>query len=304
MKALSRAELRAALVARRPDDHKGTFGHVLVVGGSRGMLGAPVLAARAALRSGAGLVTLAVPASLQPFVAALAPEALTLGLPESPSGALRADAVAPLKAAHKGRGFTTLALGPGLSRQPEAEKLTVAALASLPIPAVVDADALNALAAQERSGARELLRDRGLPCVFTPHPGEMGRCLGLSTREVQADREGCARRLAQDWGGVSVLKGRRTVIASVQRAVLNSTGGPGLAKGGTGDVLTGLIAGLWAQLLAGGRFSGDAAFAAAALGAHLHGLAGDAAEKAKTPWAMTAGDVVEALPQAFRALAR
>jgi NAD(P)H-hydrate epimerase len=302
-KHLSRAELRAALVDRKPDDHKGVFGHVLVVGGSRGMLGAPVLAARAALRSGAGLVTLAVPASLQPFAATLAPEALTLALPETSSGALRADAVARLRKAHADKRFTTLALGPGLSRQPDADKVVVGALSSLAIPAVVDADALNALASVDGSAVRELLRKRGAPCILTPHPGEMARCLQITRQAVKDDREGCAQRLARDWGGVALLKGHKTVISSGARTALNATGGPGLAKGGSGDVLTGLIASLWAQLLASGRATGDHAFAAAALGAHLHGLAGDAAEKQKTAWGVLASDVVEALPDAFRALA-
>jgi NAD(P)H-hydrate epimerase len=301
-KSVSRAELRSALVDRKPEDHKGVFGHVLVVGGSRGMLGAPLLAARAALRSGAGLVTLAVPASIQPFAATLAPEAMTLALPESSSGALRSDAVARLRAAHRERHFTTLALGPGLSRQPDAEKLTVLVLSAIAIPTVIDADALNALAAQDSAGVRELLRKRGAPCIFTPHPGEMARCLGITNREVQDHREDSAQRLARDWGGVALLKGHKTVISSGSRTVLNATGGPGLAKGGSGDVLTGVIAALWAQLLASGRATGDAAFAAAALGAHLHGLAGESAEKAKTAWSVLASDVVEHLPDAFRAL--
>lgn len=302
MKPLSRAELRQALVARKPDDHKGVFGHVLVVGGSRGMTGAPILAARAALRSGAGLVTLALPASLQPFAAAAVPEALTLGLPESPAGSLRAEAVAKLKTALKEKRFTTMALGPGLSRQPEAFKFVIGVLGSLPVPAVVDADALNALASQDGDGVRALLRGRGAPCVFTPHPGEMGRCLGLSTREVQADRPGCAEKLARQWGGVALLKGQRTIVSSGARSVVNTTGTPGLAKGGSGDVLTGLIGGLWAQAIASGRVEGDLALKSAALGAHLHGLAGEAAEREKTAFAMVAGDVVEALPAAFAQL--
>jgi hydroxyethylthiazole kinase-like uncharacterized protein yjeF len=304
MKPLSKAELRSALIEREPDDHKGVFGHVLIVGGCRGMLGAPVLAARAALRSGAGLVTLAVPLSLQNAAASMAPEALTLGLPETSSGAIRADAVSKLRAARKERRYTVLALGPGLSRSPDAEKLTLGLLSSMAIPAVVDADALNALAAQEGAGVRALLKTRGAACVFTPHPAEMGRCLRLTTKEVQGDREGCAQKLVRDWGGVAVLKGRRSVIASGARGALNGTGGPGLAKGGSGDVLTGLIAALWAQRLASGRGEGDAAFLAAALGSHLHGLAGEAAEKAKTAWAVTASDVIEALPQAFLDLAK
>lgn len=302
MKPLSRAELRAALVDRRSEDHKGVFGHLLIVGGSRGMMGAPILAARAALRSGVGLVTLALPAGLQNQAAAAVPEALTLGLAETPSGVLRAEGVARLKTALKERGYTALAIGPGLSQQAEAAKFVIGALCSLPVPAVIDADALNALAAQEPAGVRELLRRRRAPCVLTPHPGEMARCLKVTRDQVRQKRDGCAQRLAREWGAVTLLKGHRTVVASEARIVVNLTGGPGLSKGGTGDVLTGLIAGLWAQMLASRRVDGDSAFMAAALGAHLHGLAGDLAEREKTAFAMTAGDVIAALPAAFAQL--
>lgn len=287
------------LVERRPDDHKGVFGHVLVVGGSRGMTGAAILAARAALRSGAGLVTLAVPASMQAAAVAAAPEAMTLALPESSSGALRATGAALLK---KEKKFTVMAIGPGLGRHPDSAKLVVGLLGTWPIPAVVDADALNALAALDRSGVKELLRRRKAPCILTPHPGEAARCLGVRTSEISADREGAALRLTRDWGAVTVLKGKASVVASGVGFCVNDTGGPGLAKGGTGDVLTGVIAALWAQLIASGRGEGDLAYQAAALGCRVHGLAGEAAEKAKTPWAMTAGDVVEALPAAFQRL--
>lgn len=302
MKELSRSELRAALVERGPEDHKGVFGHVLVVAGSRGMGGAAILCARAALRSGAGLVTLAVPAGLQNAVFPQVPEALTLGLPENASGALRPEAVGRLKAAHKERGYTALAIGPGLSQSPDTARLVLHALSSLPLPAVVDADALNALAAQEISGVRELLRKRRHGCLFTPHAGEIARCLGFVTKDILKDRRAAVEMLARQWGGVALLKGQRTLISSGSRTVLNPTGGPGLAKGGSGDVLTGLIAGLWAQGLASGRAEGDLAFWAAALGAWLHGTAGDLAQKARGPWGMTAQDVVDRLPEAFAEL--
>ena len=302
MKTLTRAELRAARVERRADDHKGIFGHALIVGGSRGMIGAPMLAARAALRSGAGLVTIAVPASLQAAVAAAIPEALTLGLPESSSGCLRPEGAARLKTAQRERGYTVFALGPGLTRHPDTARFVVATLAALALPAVLDADALNILAEQDHSGVRQLLRGRGRPCVFTPHPGEAARMLDLTSGDVQRSRESCAVRLAREWGGVALLKGRHSLISDGHRTVTNITGGPGLAKGGSGDVLSGLIAGLWAQMVASGRVDGDLGFKAAALGAHLHGLAGDAAERANTAWAMTAGDLVDALPEAFRSL--
>ena len=302
MKALSKGELAGYLVAREPDDHKGVFGHVLIVAGSRGMAGAAVLAARAALRSGAGLVTAAVPLGVQRVVAAAAPEALTLGLAENPSGSLRPEGVSRLRAAHKESAYTVMAMGPGLSRHPDTAKFVVMALNSLPLPAVVDADALNLLAAQEPAGVRQLMQARREPCVFTPHPGEMSRCLGVDAARVRDDRAACAQRLARDWNGVALLKGRGTLIASGARTAVNPTGGPGLAKGGTGDVLCGLIAGLWAQMLASGRGRGDLAFWAAALGAWLHGRAGEIAQAERTAYAMTAQDVIASLPAAFQEL--
>jgi NAD(P)H-hydrate epimerase len=301
MKGLSKSELRAALVERKPSDHKGIFGHVLVVAGSRNMAGAAVLATRSALRSGAGLVTAAVPAGIQGIVAQKAPEALTLGLPENASGCLRPEGVPRLRAAHKESGYSVLAIGPGLSKNPDTAKFVLLALSALPLPAVVDADALNILAEQEGSGVRQLMKGRKQSCIFTPHPGEMARCLGSDTKRVNADRAACAQRLAREWNGVALLKGQGTVISSGSRTVVNATGCPGLAKGGSGDVLTGLIAGLWAQMLASGRGAGDLAFQAAALGAWLHGRAGELAEAEKTAYSMTAKDVIEHLPTAFKA---
>lgn len=297
MKSYSRPQLRAALVARRPRDHKGVFGHVLIAAGSRGMSGAAVLAGRAALRSGVGLVTLAVPAGIRAEVACQAPEAMTLALPENASGVVGPRAAARLKDVLRRR-CTVLAIGPGLSTHPDASRFVRSVLAALPLPAVVDADALNALASGRRAGPPR----RAWPCVFTPHPGELARCLGVAAGEVEADRPGSARRLARLWSGTVLLKGHETLICDGRRLIANRTGGPGLAKGGTGDVLTGLIAGLWAQALASGRIDGDLGFQAACLGAWLHGRAGELAEKAKTSWAMTAGDVVENLPEAFKSL--
>lgn len=303
MKAFSKSELRAALVRRYPEDHKGVFGHVLIAAGSRNMAGAAVLAARAALRSGAGLVTAAVPAGIQSCVAGAVPEALTLGLPESPAGCLRPEAVSRLRAAHKEAGYTVLAMGPGLSTAPEVAKAVLLAVNALELPAVLDADALNVLAGQDPQGVKQLLRERGHSCIFTPHPGEMGRCLDMSIKEVQGDRAACAQRLAREWRGVAVLKGRHTAVSNGERAWVNTTGGPGLAKGGTGDVLTGLIAGLWAQSLASGRGRAEPAFWAAALGVWLHGRAGELAEADRTAYGMTAQDVIERLPDAFQELA-
>ncbi|MBI3554298.1 MAG: NAD(P)H-hydrate dehydratase [Elusimicrobia bacterium] len=302
MKPLSRSELKSGLVSRRSDDHKGLFGHALIAAGSRGMAGAAILAARAALRSGCGLVTVALPGSLQVSVAGQIPEAMTMALPENSSGAVRPEAVEKLEQIHKDKDFTVLAIGPGLSVHADTARFVLLALSHLPIPAVVDADALNVLALQEVTGSRQLLRSRAQGCVFTPHPGEMARCLRMTTADVAKDRAGAAEKLAAEWNGVAVLKGRGTVISGGGRSVLNPTGGPGLAKGGSGDVLAGLIAGLWAQLLASNRATGDLGFKAAALGAWLHGAAGERAEKTKTPWAMTAQDVIDQLPAAFAKL--
>lgn len=298
MRTLAKTELREALLARKPDDHKGVYGHVLVVAGARGMAGAAALCARAALRSGAGLVTVAVPAGIQATVAGRAPEAMTIGLPENTLGALRPDGVGRLKTALRDRKFSVMALGPGLSTHPDTAKFVLLALSNIDVPAVVDADALNVLAHQEPQGVRDLMKKREHPCVFTPHPGEMARCLRMDVRDVQADRGGCAERLAQEWSGVALLKGKDSVISDGRHTVVNHTGCPGLAKGGTGDVLTGLIGGLWAQRAA----EPDAGFHSAALGAWLHGRAGEAAEKDKTAYAMTAGDVIEHLPDAFKQL--
>lgn len=300
--SLTRAELREGLVERFPDDHKGVFGHALLVAGSRGMAGAAILAARAALRSGAGLVTAAVPAGVAATVAGAIPSALTLALPENAAGVFRSEGVERLKQYAKDRRVTAFAIGPGLSTQPDAARFVLHSLSCLPLPAVVDADALNVLAAQEPDGVSHMLKARRRPCVFTPHPAEMSRLLKTDPAEGEGARLKSVERLARDWGGVALLKGRRTLISSGARTVVNLTGGPGLAKAGSGDVLTGLVLGLWTQALASGRLEGDLAFKSAALGAWLHGTAGDLAEKELTPWAATSEDLLDFLPKAFKTL--
>lgn len=301
-KPLGKAELRAALVAREPGDHKGIFGHVLVAAGSRGMAGAAILTARGALRSGAGLVTVAVPAGAAPVVAGAVPAALTLALPENSAGVFRPEGVDRLKEYAKERRVSTLAIGPGVTTHPDAARFVLLALSGVAASAVVDADALNNLAQQENEGVEQMLRSRKQPCVFTPHPAEAARLLGMKKSEVEAQRLKCVEKLARGLGGVVLLKGRKTLISSGARTVSNPTGGPGLGKGGSGDVLTGLIAGLWAQMLASERVAGDLPFQAAALGAWLHGAAGDAAEKDLTAWAVSSTDLPDYLPQAFKAL--
>ena len=302
VKSLGKAELREGLVARESGDHKGIFGHVLIVAGSRGMAGAAILAARGALRSGAGLVTVASPSGVAGTVASAVPSAMTLGLPENTAGSFRPEGVDRIKEYVKERRVTTMAIGPGMTTHADAARFVLLALSGVPVAAVVDADALNTLAQQEIDGVVQMLKARKQPCVFTPHPAEAARLLGMKKTDVEAQRLKCVEKLTRSLGGVALLKGRKTLISSGARTVANNTGGPGLGKAGSGDVLTGLIAGLWAQMLASGRVSGDLPFRAAALGAWLHGAAGDAAEKELTAWAMTSTDLVDYLPQAFKAL--
>ncbi len=302
VKSLGKSELREGLVARASDDHKGIFGHVLVVAGSRGMAGAAILATRAALRSGAGLVTAAVPAGVAAMVAGAAPSAMTLALPENTAGAFRPEGVDRLKEYAHERHVMTMAIGPGMTTHVDAARFVLLALSGVSTAAVVDADALNALAQQDTAGVFRMFKARKQPCVFTPHPGEAARLLGMKKTEVSAERLKCVERLARSLGGVALLKGWKTLISSGARTIANNTGGPSLAKAGAGDVLTGLIAGLWAQMLASGRVSGDLSFRAAALGAWLHGAAGDAAQKDLTAWAVTSTDLVDYLPHAFKAL--
>lgn len=302
VKPLGKAELRKGLVAREPGDHKGIFGHVLIVAGSRGMAGAAVLAARGALRSGAGLVTVAVPGGVAGTVAGAVPSAMTMALPENASGAFRLEGADRLKEYAKERRVMTMAIGPGMTTHGDAARFVLRALSVVPAAAVVDADALNMLAQRELDGVARMLRARKQPCVFTPHPTEAARLLGMKKREVSARRLKCVEKLARSLGGVALLKGHKTLISTGTRTVANNTGGPGLGKAGSGDILTGLIAGLWAQMLASGRVIGDLPFKAATLGAWLHGAAGDAAEKELTTWAMTSTDLVDYLPHAFKAL--
>ena len=302
IKALTKAELREGLVERAPEDHKGVYGHALIVAGSRGMAGAAILAARAALRSGAGLVTVAAPQGVASVIAGAVPSAMTLALPENISGTFRPDGVEKLKAYVKDRRVTAFAVGPGITTHADAARFVLHALSGLPLPAVVDADALNVLATQEPEGISQMLKTRKHPCVFTPHPGEMARLLKAKVSDVEANRAKSAERLAREWGGVVLLKGHRTLISSGMRTVVNATGGPALAKGGSGDVLTGLLLGLWTQALASGRVDGDQAFKCAALAAWLHGTAGDLSERELTPWAAVSSDLVDFLPKAFKSL--
>jgi len=282
----------AMLMPPRPrEGHKGSFGHLLAIAGSRGKSGAATLLARAALRSGAGLVTVATPRSIQPIVASSQPELMTEPLAETSRGALGRAALSQARRLLAGR--EALALGPGLGTD-AATIACVVSLASAPaVPTVLDADGLNAFAAERRP--RKRLRTGRAPLVLTPHPGEAARLLGTTVAAIQADRLGSARRLAAETGAVVVLKGRSSVVAHPDgRAAFNASGNPGMATGGTGDALTGVIGALLARGLPG--------FDAARLGTYVHGAAGDLAADRQGAEGMIAGDLIDALPQAWRAM--
>lgn len=332
--SLSLRDVRRFLPSRFEDSHKGRYGHVLVLAGSREMPGALILCVQGALASGAGLVTMASLESLLPAAGAAVPEALQLPLKESPSRDYAPSVFRQIRA----RQFTVAAVGPGLSLKKGAVSLVRKAVRELvDIPLVLDADALNALARENPRSVESWFLRRKAPSVFTPHPGEMGRLLNCSTRQVQKDRIGAARRLAERLKGICVLKGSHSVVSDGTRCVLNPTGNPGMARGGMGDVLTGMIASLWAQKLAQGEPAGksargprlrpgnapdpygeavspprvlgerpastrfwEAAWEAAQAGVYLHGLAGDIAAKEGSLRSVTVAELLRHLGRAFK----
>jgi len=287
---LEASDVRPRFPPREPAAHKGRFGHLLVVAGSLGKTGAAVLAGRAALRSGVGLCTIAAPASQQPIVAAQAPEYMTEALPETAGRSLALGAKE--RVLELARRVDTVALGPGLSLDPETQELARALILEIERPLVADADALSALA-----GHLDLLRRAAGPRALTPHPGEMARMLAIGIEAVQADRLEVTRTFSREHGVALALKGAGTVIGGPDgRVAVNPTGNPGLAKGGSGDVLTGIVGALLAR--------GLDPVAALEAGCYLHGLAGDLAAGERGEIAMIAGDVIETLPAALLALAR
>jgi ADP-dependent NAD(P)H-hydrate dehydratase / NAD(P)H-hydrate epimerase len=284
---------------RAPGANKGNFGHVLVVGGSYSTMGsaagvrsgAPAMTSLAALRSGAGLVTAAVPAAVLALVAAVAPELMMWPLAPGPAGGISHECLASEALAGLMAGKSVLAIGPGLGQAAETVKFVTGLLAATKIPAVIDADALNILAAKPVLLAKLA---KGRTVVLTPHPGEMARLAGITIPEVQSNRLEVARGFAQRFGVTLVLKGARTLIAHPDgRVAVNTTGNPGMAKGGSGDLLTGLVAGLLAQ------HPGDAARAVEAA-VYLHGLAADLAVRDGDEHTLLATDSLQQFSQAFR----
>jgi NAD(P)H-hydrate epimerase len=285
--AVERIETIPTLPKRPADSHKGLYGTVLVVAGGRGMAGAAALCGAGCLRSGAGLVRVACPAEVQPTVACFEPSYMTYPLPCDADGLLRFEPAREAVGRWLGDGQAdVLAVGPGLGQSDEVRQFVRWVVESVEVPTVLDADGLNALVGQTTP-----LDALERPVVITPHPGEFARLVGNTTAEVQSDREGQAVAFAARANLVVVLKGANTVVTDGRRVYVNSTGNPGMATGGVGDVLTGVIAALIGQKLP--------AFEAAQLGVHAHGLAGDIARDQNGEVSLIAGDVVDSLADAF-----
>ena len=274
------------LPARLSEIHKGQTGHVGVIAGSAGLTGAAALCSLGALRAGAGLVTLAIPAGLQDVMAAKLTEVMTRPFPETKSRSFSLQALPAL--VQFAEAVDAVVIGPGLSQEPQTKQLVRQLLTKVTKPCVIDADGLNAVAEEIH-----VLKRMPRPAVVTPHPGEMARLAKLGVEDVQRDRERLAKEFAMRYQMVTVLKGHRTVIANVDGDVqLNDTGNPGMASGGMGDVLGGMIAALIGQ--------GLSLFDAARLGVHLHGAAGDLAAADRGPVGLLASDLLDRIPQAIR----
>lgn len=280
---IERQDIAAFFPPREFDSHKGSFGHLLVIAGSTGKTGAAALCANAAMRCGTGLVTLGIAESLHPVMESLVLEPMTQPLPEKEKGFLSENCLADILALLKGK--QALALGPGLGTREGTKKLVQGLIEQSPVPLVLDADAVNCIAE-----TLDILKKKTSPAVLTPHPGEMARLCNLSTSDVQADRMGIAGKFAAEFNVILILKGAQTIIALPHgKAFISPTGNPGMASGGVGDVLTGMIAGFLAQ--------GLSPEAASLSGVYIHGLCADILAKEMGAFGFLAGDMVRAIPK-------
>lgn len=277
-----------ALVGHRPaESNKGNYGHVLVIGGSLGKAGAAGMAGIAVLRAGAGLSTVATAESVLATVAGFHPEVMTEPLSETDAGAISTAALGRIEELAKGK--TVVAIGPGISREPQTAELVRDLVTKLRVPTVLDADGLNAF-----EGSADELNGKGGTLVITPHPGEMARLVGCTIADVQKDRIGVARKFAHEHDLIVVLKGHRTLVVRPDgEAWVNTTGNPGMSTGGTGDILTGMAAGMIAQ-------HPKDAFTAVLAAVHLHGLSGDVMRESVGEHSLVATDLLHGLPEAFR----
>ena len=289
------AEFRALPLRRDPAANKGTYGHALFVAGSLGKSGAAILAARGALRSGAGLVTVATPEGVLPVVAGGLPEMMTAPLAATDAGTASLRNLDYGKFGEILKGKSVLAIGPGLSTQNETQQFIRLVVEQTELPIILDADGLNAF----DEVADSLNERHAAAMVMTPHPGEMARLLGITVKEVQARRLEVALEAAGRWRAHVILKGFHTILATPSGyAYINTTGNPGMATGGTGDVLTGILAGLTAQ------FGIEDWARVLSFGVYVHGLAGDIAASRVGEAPLIASDLVDAIPEAYAHVVR
>ncbi len=283
LRLIEKQDIAALFPPREFNSHKGSYGHLLVIAGSTGKTGAAALCADAAMRCGTGLVTLGVAKSLNPIMESLSLEPMTHPLPEKEKGFLSDNCLKDILDLVKGK--QALALGPGLGTREGTKKLVYGLIEQSPVPLVLDADAINCIAENP-----DILKKKTKAAILTPHPGEMARLFNLSTQDVQADRIGIARKLASEFDVTLILKGAQTLIAlSDGNVFINPTGNPGMASGGMGDVLTGMISGFLAQ-----GFSPEPASLA---GVYIHGLCADILSKQMGGFGFMARDVINAIPK-------
>jgi len=271
---------------RNPESHKGSYGHLFIMGGSPGFTGAVCLTAQAAMRSGVGLVTVGIPESLNDILEVKLTEPMSLPLPETGEKTFSVRA-AELALDFIRKRSDAAVIGPGVSLHPETINCLISLIPEIPVPMVIDADALKII-----STRMEIMKKLKAPAILTPHPGEMGYLVGKTAAEVQKDRLNLARRLAEEYQVVVVLKGHRTVVTDGHNATINLTGNAGMATAGAGDVLSGIAGSFLAQ--------GMQALEAASWAVYFHGLAGDLAASVKGEISLIASDLIEYLPLAFQ----
>lgn len=270
---------------RRKDTHKGDYGHLFILGGSPGLTGAVCLAGNAAMRSGCGLATIGIPAGLNAIIEMKLTEAMSLPLPETPSGTFSAKAAGPALEFINNKADAVL-IGPGISTLEETAEFVKEVIRQTEKPVIIDADAIKIIA-----GAKQLLKKRKNSLILTPHPGEMSFLTEIEVKEIQKNREENAKAFAQEYNVTVILKGHRTVITDGKNNCINLTGNPGMATAGSGDVLAGITGSFLAQ--------GYPAFESAKYAAYIHGLAGDIAAKETGETSLIASDIIAKLPAAF-----
>ena len=283
-------KLKGFLKKRPKNSHKGDFGHIFILAGSRGMTGAAALCSNAAMRSGAGLVTLGIPVSLNSIMSRKLTEVMTVSLPETDKITLSLKAEREIL--KKTKASDAVVLGPGLSQHPDTQKLINKLILKINKPMILDADALNAIS--KKPGRFKKIK---MAYIITPHPGEMARLVNKSREYIKNNRLNVAKKFSRDYNAVVVLKGADTIVAAPDMDYyINNTGNPGMATAGSGDVLAGIIAGFLGQ--------GLKAFDASVLGVYVHGLAGDFAAKDKGETGLIAGDILENIPYAIKIVTR